>query len=100
MERKALRDWGTSRLGSIALVLVLLGFSIEYAQMMRPGQGCHPPIFDWFWRVGRLAFFGMLIGFILSMIGMIGNSDRGRAITAFGLFFPLFLLILSASGCG
>jgi len=41
----------------------------------------------------------MLIGFILSMIGIIGNSDRGRAVIAFGLFFPLLLLILSASGC-
>jgi hypothetical protein len=100
MAAENLREWSTSKFGSCAILLIALGFVIEFLQMVRPGQGCHPPTFDWFWHVGRLAFFGMLVGFILSIIGILADARRGRAVGAFVLFIPLFLLILAASDCG
>lgn len=95
-----LRDWRTSRFGSCAILLIAPGFCVEFLQLERPGQGCHPPTFDLFWQVGRLAFFGMLVGFILSMIGILADARRGRALGALALFIPLFLLIMAAGDCG
>ena len=93
------RDWQTSKFGTCAIILIALGFVVQFLEMVRPGQGCHPPTFDWFWQIGRFAFFGMLVGLILSMIGIVADARRGRAVGAFAVFIPLFLLIVAASGC-
>jgi hypothetical protein len=80
--------------------MTVLGFAIEFAQMIRPGQGCHLPKFDLFWQIGRVAFFVMLLGFVLSMIGIIADTRRRYAVASFCLFFPLALLLMLTSECG
>jgi hypothetical protein len=80
--------------------MVLVGFAVEFVQMMRPGQSCHPPIFDLFWRIGSFAFGVMFLGAAISIIGILADARRGYAVTALVLFLPLLLLIVGASGCG
>jgi hypothetical protein len=90
-----------TRLGILALCALILGFSVDFAINGRQDMYCFgpPPVHNWAYRCGQVAFFTMLISVVLAILGLRKDQPRGYSVIALVCFLPLLLIDALRAGC-